>query len=750
MTSEPTTIEKLRGIPWSIGTFAANTFFVQFTFFGAVFPLFLAELGLSKGQMGFLFSLMPFLGLIAPLIGPWTARFGYKRTFLTFFGLRKIFTALFLATPWVQATYGSQATLLFVSFIVATFAICRSIAETARIPWAQEYIPRTMQGRYTATNNFFTSLAGFGAVGLASYVLGRGQGLNGFMFLIAAGIFAGMISVWCSAFIPGGAPRPIALGEAKPQRAIGEALRDYNFLRYLSCVGIIILATVPVNSFIPLYMTEQVGLTKSNAVLLQIGALSGMLVTTYCWGWVADRYGSKPVMILGIGLRMLVPLALILIVRDSALSLYLAVAISFLQGTADIGWAIGSSRLLYIGVVPPEKKADYMALYFAWIGVLGGISQLVGGRVLDLTANLTGTMGPVVIDAYTPLFVSGIVLMLLSLTVVRLIQADSEFDIAQFPGIFLRGNPFLAMGSLIRYQYARSEDDAVRVTEQLGETKSLLTVDELLDALHDPRFQVRVEAIISIARMRSDPRLLEALDEVLHGTELALSTMAAWALGRIGNDDAMPSLQKSLDSPYHSIRAHAARALGKLHADELIPLLHERLQNEEDKGLQMAYAAALGNLRASGAVADLLQLLYITANPKARLELSLALARLVGDEHRFIQLVRASRADLGTATAQALATLKKKFDKAAKQKGETALPLDGCVTAFAHNRVPEGIVALLEIMPSIPIYHFDTTSQTILQECTQRLSEFHEAQSEEAHVEYILLTLHVLNVGWQQ
>ncbi|HRW05266.1 MAG TPA: MFS transporter, partial [Caldilineaceae bacterium] len=226
MASEPTTIEKIRGIPWSIATFAANTFFVQFTFFGSVFPLFLAELGLSKGQMGFLFSLMPFLGLIAPFIGPWTARFGYKRTFLTFFGLRKVFTILLLATPWVQMTYGTSATLIFVSVIVAFFAVCRSVAETARIPWAQEYVPRSMQGKYTATNNFFTSLAGFGAVGLASFVLNRGQGLTGFMILIAAGVFAGMIGVWCSAFIPGGAPRPIAPGEAKPQRDLGDALHD--------------------------------------------------------------------------------------------------------------------------------------------------------------------------------------------------------------------------------------------------------------------------------------------------------------------------------------------------------------------------------------------------------------------------------------------------------------------------------------------------------------------------------------------
>jgi MFS family permease len=569
------------------------------------------------------------------------------------------------------------------------------------------------------------------------------------MILIAIGVFAGMISVWCSAFIPGGTPHPIAPGEAKPKRNIGDAFHDRNFLLYLGCVGIIILATVPVSSFIPLYMTEKVGLTKSNAVLLQIGTLTGTLVTSYLWGWVADRYGSKPVMILGISLRMLVPLLLIFIPRNSGISLYAAVAISLFQGIADMGWGIGSARLLYVSVVPPEKKADYMALYFAWIGVLGGISQLAGGRILDFTANLSGTWGPFTLDQYTPLFLSGAVLMLLSLPVARLVNADNAFGVSQFAGIFLRGNPFLAMGSLIRYQSARSEADAVRVTERLGEAKSLLTVDELLDALHDPRFQVRVEAIISIARMPSDPRLLSALAEILHGTELALSTMAAWALGRIGNDDAIPTLVQALDSPYHSIRAHAARALGKLRAGEITPMLHQRLQAEEDKGLQMAYASALGNLLARPATDDILQLLYRTNNAKARLEVALALARLVGDEHRFIQLVRASRNDLGTGVAQALTGLKKKFDKAAKREGEDIPAMDACITAFARNRIADGIADLVEILPTVPFQHFDETSRQILNECTTCLLEFGAEHSEAAHVEYLLLTLHVLDIGWQ-
>lgn len=743
MSSEPTTIEKLRGIPWSIATFASNTFFVQFTFFGSVFPLFLNELGMSKGQMGFLFSLMPFLGLIAPFIAPWTARFGYKNTFLTFFGLRKIFTILLLLTPWVQNHFGPQGTLLFVSIIVACFAFSRSVAETARIPWAQEYVPSSIQGKYTATNNFFTSLAGFVAVGVASYVLGRSHELSSFMFLIAAGVITGFVSVWCSAFIPGGVPHPVKAGQAAPKRDLSEALHDRNFLLYLATVGVIILATTPVGSFIPLYMTDEVGLSASNVVLLQIGTLSGTLVTSYIWGWMADRYGSKPVMISGIWLRMLIPLALLLIPRHSGWSLYTAVGISLLQGIADMGWGVGSTRLLYVSVVPPEKKADYMALYFAWIGVLGGISQLAGGWVLDWTAGISGQLGLVPLDAYTPLFLSGIVLILCSLPLIRMMRADNRFGMGQFVGIFLRGNPFLAMGSLIRYQYSRNEHDAVLVTERLGEAKSLLTVDELLDALHDPRFQVRFEALISIARMPPDLRLREALIETLNGTELALSAMAAWALGRMGDQEALPALRSALDSPYLSIRAHSARAIGALRAREVAPLIRERLAAESDKGLQMAYASALGNLHDQEATEILLTLLANTANDKARLELALALSRLVGHEHSYIQLVRGGREDLGTTVAQALTTFKRKVERTAKPNGETEMLMD-CINAFAHHDRATGIIQLTQVLRALAPDHFHPTSQQILDACTAALETYGEQ-----HLEYLYLALHILQTDWQ-
>ena len=65
MSGEPTTAEKLQALPWSVASNAFLAIFVQLTYFGSVFVLFLNELGLSKGQVGLVLSLIPFAGLLA-------------------------------------------------------------------------------------------------------------------------------------------------------------------------------------------------------------------------------------------------------------------------------------------------------------------------------------------------------------------------------------------------------------------------------------------------------------------------------------------------------------------------------------------------------------------------------------------------------------------------------------------------------------------------------------------------------------
>src|SRR5215510_5622964 len=108
--AEPTNAEKIRLLHWSYIRNAMNTVYTQFTFFGPGFILFLSELNLNNSQIGLLLSFFPFLGAVSLILTPSVGRFGYKKTWLAFFGARKFITLLLLLVPWVAAKNGPEFT----------------------------------------------------------------------------------------------------------------------------------------------------------------------------------------------------------------------------------------------------------------------------------------------------------------------------------------------------------------------------------------------------------------------------------------------------------------------------------------------------------------------------------------------------------------------------------------------------------------------------------------------------------------
>lgn len=744
MVQEPTTVEKLHKLPWAIASNAALAIFVQLTFFGSVFVLFLDELGLSTSQIGFVLSLLPFAGLLALVVAPAVARFGYKRTYITFFTIRHLVTALLLLTPWVVANYGSQAALIFVTAIVGLFAVLRAIGVTASFPWTQEYVPNSVRGKYTATNNLASTLAGFLAVSLASAVLARSTGLMGYDVIIAVGVVFGMIAVLFAAFIPGGAPqKPAALKSdaSAPRRDLRAGLHDRELMRYLVGVGLMLVATVPLASFLPLFMQEEVGLSSANVVGLQNAVLVGALLSSFLWGWAADRYGSKPVALSGVALRALLPVGWLLLPRHSPLSLPVATAIALAQGVADVGWNVGSARLLYNSVVPPEKKNDYLALYFAWIGIVGGLSQVLGGRLVDATRSF-GLAGGTTANPYLPLLVLGLILPFAAAAVLRKLHDDSTVRFSQFPGLFLRGNPFLAIEAVIRYGRAGDEESVVRSTQRLGSARSPLTTEELLEALEDPRFAVRFEAIVAISHAGSDARLVEALARVMEGPEPALSTLAAWALGRIGDPAGREPLEKGLTSRYRSVQAHSSRSLGVLNDQAVIPEILQRLHGETDPGLQLAYASTLGQLRVEAATGPVLALLDQASNPSARAELALAVARIAGDEAYFIQLLRQARREPGTALAQALLSARKRLVNEWACEEALLAEFDEVAMTLAREQIDPGIAGLARVSQALGELAAAPVQRQILLACAQRMTQYGADR-----MEFAVLAVHTMHAG---
>jgi hypothetical protein len=123
----------------------------------------------------------------------------------------------------------------------------------------------------------------------------------------------------------------------------------------------------------------------------------------------------------------------------------------------------------------------------------------------------------------------------------------------------------------------------------------------------------------------------------------------------------------------------------------------------------------------------------------------LALARLTGDEHHYIQLVRAARSDLGTAAARTLSTFKRKLARAKEIDSEASAAFAEAADIFARNDLAGGAIVLAGALRQLPNHYFSETAGKIVYECALRLEECGADRTE-----YLLLALHALTVGWQE
>ncbi|MEP7293595.1 MAG: hypothetical protein ABI835_17545, partial [Chloroflexota bacterium] len=126
-------------------------------------------------------------------------------------------------------------------------------------------------------------------------------------------------------------------------------------------------------------------------------------------------------------------------------------------------------------------------------------------------------------------------------------------------------------------------------------------------------------------------------------------------------------------------------------------------------------------------------------NDGARMELALALARILSAEHHFIRLLRGLRQDKGTMAAQVLAAWKRKAGKDFDDELQTLI--DECANHFASGHMDEGAVLLSQIVRRLPEKPQESVGAQIFAACADKLAE-----SGAERFEYLLLALYTLEM----
>ncbi len=395
---------KTRAMPWFLAHGMLNSVFSLWTFTGSVFVLFLNELGLAKGQIGCLLSLFPFCGLLALGFAPIIARLGRKRVFIFCYGLRNPVMALLLLLPWFVSNYGNRVAVLFLSAVVAIFAVLRALGESAYYPWMQEFIPNRVRGKLSAWSLLLCLVASGVALVVAGAVIDAGIGVGRYMALIGAGSILGFTSILVMTKVPGGAPIPRGAGTSTHGANMRVALSDRNFTAFLGGMAGQVIGVTMLVAFLPLYLHEEFGLASATVVRLDVVVMVGGVLASLGWGWLSDRIGSRPVLMPAIVLLLILPLGWLLLPRQLPHILVWPIVFYFIFGVALNGVIIASGRLFFNRVSPLEKSTAYMAIYYAWMGVTGGLAPLLAGGILSVATDWRLRMIGVTVDGYTLMF----------------------------------------------------------------------------------------------------------------------------------------------------------------------------------------------------------------------------------------------------------------------------------------------------------------------------------------------------------
>jgi len=603
---------------------------------GAFQTGFALMLGASSFWMGVIGAVPTTAALVQLLSSVWVERIGERKGMTAWFSLlaRGLWLPIMLI-PWVlprEWWLGAFVGLLILS------SVALQVPVPAFTSWLSDLVPADHRGRYFGKRNMLAGLTTIAATIPPAWLMDRAVAVwavpraTVFAMLFGCAVLFGVISFVLLMRQP---EPPMVVNPAARTMSIKamaglykKPLGDPMFRPFLMFSALFALGQFVAAPFYTVYALENLKLGYTwLQVLGGIASLTALL-TMPVWGYVADRLGNKPLLVLAVVGVSLTPLPWLFCDPERATATVLILAANNLFG--GIVWA-GAGLLgfnMLIETSPSEGRSVYVGALSAASGLAGGIAPVLGGLALETYQALPVANWGVPLNAYQVLFAGNSILRLLSLFLLLKVPSAARATPTQVLGQLgaIRVGTLRQMRRLQHGSDERAREEAVI---RLSEARVGLAVQELVLALGDPSLRVRqraAEALGDIGDAMAVPALLTALRQ----PEAGIVREAAEALGRIGSTEAVPSLGEVALSGGRSARLAALHALGRIGSREAEPYLLSALEKAVDSGeeeLAEAAVQAIGLCGITSARARLLQMLE-TVQPPLLLSVIRALGEL--------------------------------------------------------------------------------------------------------------------------
>lgn len=465
-------------------------------------------------------------------------------------------------------------------------------------------------------------------------------------------------------------------------------LRDGNFLRYSFGIGLAVFAVYVGSPFQAPRITDPAFIAAPNVwlAIMTVITILAWVAMAPLWGFVMDRYGRKPAVILGC---LIVAGWIVFFFVDHRNYPYLLPIAALTAGFFGPAFWEGSGQFM-LTLAPPPRRVAYIAWYNTILGLISAVGSPLGGFLVAVLprGSLAALPHPFArIEGFHISQAVGLVSMAAAMLVIRGVREGRERPIAGLVGQMAGAGLFRTYASLLDLKRHSGDPRVARALRRIDGDEGEMVIIEVIDRLDDPEPEIREEALRALARIGSEDSR-RALETRLADRGSDLRVEAARALGRLGDIESVAALESAMRGGDPVLRAACAGAIGAIVGRADGSPLAAMLEIESDPAVLEAAALGasswssneeLGEHELVDAAVELGGRLLAAHNRASRLQYAIGIANLLGKPGEFARLSTGGE-ELRAAKRRALVNalgrrLGELFDKAPAEviRGEELL-----------------------------------------------------------------------------
>ncbi len=571
---------------------------------GSFVTLYALRLGASNALVGALNAFTYITFFFLPLGKRLVRRLPIIRVFGWAWTIRYIVMLPALAAPFLVAEGWPGPAFGLLLAGVAGFNVARGVGLIGNNP-VLAYLAdggkpggRSDRGSFLVNLSILASLVGMGTNLVVALILGKSASPELYAATMAVSIAVGL----AGSSLLFKTPEPVGYRDESSTslwKNTREAFKDRPFRDFIWVFLALSFASGMARSFLPVYAKEVFGQGDDAVMAYSLVASIGALAMGLLMRLLVDRQGAKPLYVIftAISALSLAPLALAgttTLAPGGLLSgpLGVILLLSFVNFISSFGFAgeETAGQTYYFALVKRERMLDLGVVYFFVYGLGGSLGSGAGGVILDLL----GLAGMGSVNAYRVFY--GLLFLVLVAVIWRmgsLVRLGSA-SVRESLELMFSIRDLRTINLLDRLDRSGDPTEQVRLIQEVGGSASRRAQAELLPYLSSPRFDVRMEALLALEKLREPGDAVEAaLVAEVERQPFTTAYVAARILGKAGRAEAIPCLRQAAQARDYLLQGSAVIALARLDDRESIGAIEELLERTDNPRVRISAAYAL-------------------------------------------------------------------------------------------------------------------------------------------------------------